>query len=454
MEGVRFSWKRARWVLIGALLVALLAGLGSLILAGQSVAAAQGEYAAAGRGLDVQLVAAGQAGYSDQDLQPLHDQLAQVRSAHQPVLIWAQPDFFSNQAARLRELQADLRQTEAQVDQYAKQDLDQQLGTAKAGVDHARTAEVADAQAAGLAGRYDDLVKRDSAATTIADIRRVDTDAKTLVTDVTAANSQQDAENTAIQTVADILTQQGASLATLQNLGNTSLAGGRNDATVAAYEAKPGRFPVVSQLMDAYNRMEHYAPRIGSADPRQAAFGTAAVQRYAGVVHTLLMQNLGPKHIIVSFEAQHVWVYEAQKVVLESAVTTGIRGSTAYGTDFGPMKVLHNDHPFKMHSPWPKGSVYWYPDTVVQWTVFFTNSGESFHDASWEADYQLGPGSQYDASTRSHGCIHIPYSYAQWLYGWADVGTPVDVVPGDGQPLATQLTEMTTDDQGIPLNPA
>jgi len=448
------SWHSARWVLIGALLVALLAGAGSVILAGQSVTAAQAEYAAAGRSLDVQLAAAAQAGYGEQDLQPVQDQLTLVRAAHLPLLVWAQPGFYSNQASRLRGLQADLHQTQAQVDQNAKQDLDQQLATAKTGIDRARTIDVADAQTTGLAGRYDDLVKRQFAATTIADVRKADTDAKTLVTDVIAAGSQQTAENTAIQTVADTLTQQGASLATMQSLGNTSLAAGRNDATVAAYEAKPGRFAALTQLMDAYNRMEHYAARIGSADPQQAAFGTAAVQRYAGLVHSQLMQNLGPKHVIVSFEAQHVWVYDAQKVVLESAVTTGIRGSTAYGTDFGPMKVLHNDHPFKMHSPWPKGSVYWYPDTVVQWTVFFTNSGESFHDASWESDYQLGPGSQYNASTRSHGCIHIPYSDAQWLYGWADVGTPVDVVPGDGQPLAAQLAEMTTDDQGVPLNPA
>jgi lipoprotein-anchoring transpeptidase ErfK/SrfK len=431
-----------------------LAGAGSVILAGQSVTAAQAEYAAAGRSLDVQLAAAAQAGYGEQDLQPVQDQLTLVRAAHLPLLVWAQPGFYSNQASRLRGLQADLHQTQAQVDQNAKQDLDQQLATAKTGIDRARTIDVADAQTTGLAGRYDDLVKRQFAATTIADVRKADTDAKTLVTDVIAAGSQQTAENTAIQTVADTLTQQGASLATMQSLGNTSLAAGRNDATVAAYEAKPGRFAALTQLMDAYNRMEHYAARIGSADPQQAAFGTAAVQRYAGLVHSQLMQNLGPKHVIVSFEAQHVWVYDAQKVVLESAVTTGIRGSTAYGTDFGPMKVLHNDHPFKMHSPWPKGSVYWYPDTVVQWTVFFTNSGESFHDASWESDYQLGPGSQYNASTRSHGCIHIPYSDAQWLYGWADVGTPVDVVPGDGQPLAAQLAEMTTDDQGVPLNPA
>jgi hypothetical protein len=236
--------------------------------------------------------------------------------------------------------------------------------------------------------------------------------------------------------------------------GNDALTNGRNDATVAAYEAKPGRFQPITELMDSYNRMEHYVARLGNADPKQVAFGAAAIQRYAGQVHDLLMQNLGPKHVVVSFEGQHVLAYEGSKVVMDTLATTGIRGAGPYGTDFGPMKVLYTEHPHTMHSPWPKGSPYWYPDTVVQWTVFFTYSGESFHDASWESDYQLGPGSQYDLSTRSHGCVHIPYNLAQWMYGWATVGVPVDVVPGDGQTVAAQLAEMTTDDQGNPLNPA
>jgi hypothetical protein len=39
------------------------------------------------------------------------------------------------------------------------------------------------------------------------------------------------------------------------------------------------------------------------------------------------------------------------------------------------------------------------------------------------------------------------------MYGWADLGTPVDIYPGDGTPVAQQLAQMTTDDQGNPLNP-
>jgi lipoprotein-anchoring transpeptidase ErfK/SrfK len=29
----------------------------------------------------------------------------------------------------------------------------------------------------------------------------------------------------------------------------------------------------------------------------------------------------------------------------------------------------------------------------------------------------------------SHGCVNLPLDVAEWLYGWAPVGTPVFVVP-------------------------
>jgi lipoprotein-anchoring transpeptidase ErfK/SrfK len=123
---------------------------------------------------------------------------------------------------------------------------------------------------------------------------------------------------------------------------------------------------------------------------------------------------------------------------------------TDFGTDFGPMKVTMKSHPWTMHSPWPKGSPFWYPDTPVQWATFFTNTGESIHDASWQPDSTLGPGSQFDPSTRSHGCIHIPFDKAQWMFDWADVGVPVVVYPADGTPVANQLALATTNAQGTP----
>jgi hypothetical protein len=446
---------RARWLLATVLAISLCAGTASVVLVDQQLGAAQRDYKQALAAVQGDLSAAARAGYADDDLAPARQRLQALRQAQLPVLVWAQATYLEDQAGRLRDLRSALHQGEARADQAARQDLDRQLASAGAGLDRDRSLQVPDKTTNGLASRLDALGKRAAGAKTIGEVRRADTDAKALVDDVNRAGAEQEAENAAIQQAADaLLAQQKGSGDALRKLGGAALAGGRNDATVAAYEAKPGRFPAIDQVMAAYDRLESYAPKLGSADPKDVAFAAAALQRYAGQIHSLLLQNLGPKHIVVSFQDQHVWVYQGQDVVMESAVTTGIRGAGPYGTDFGPMKVIFTSHPWKMHSPWPKGSPYWYPDTEVQWTVFFTTSGESFHDANWEPDSELGPGSQYDLSTRSHGCIHLPLGDAQWLYGWADLNTPVDVYPGNGQPVAEQLSEITTDDQGNPLNPA
>lgn len=449
------SWSRLRYFVLGAVVLALVAELVSAVVIEQQTAGYQSRVAAAQTQVDSDLAAAAKAGYTANDLKPSREQVAQIRSRGEPLAPWQRPSFYAAQAADLSAADRELKQSEATIDANAKTDLDQQVTAAKAGIDQARSLDVPDQTVSALAARLDGLTKAQAGAKGIVDMRKAAGDARQLVADVTAADQQQQAENTAIQSAAQALVQaQGGSIDAIRKLGTDALTNGRNDASVAAYESKPGRFAPFDQVMSAYNRIEHYAPRLGASDVNQAATAAAALQRYAGQIHDLVTRNMGPKHIVVSFSGQHVWAYEGAKVVMDTLATTGIRGVTDYGTDFGPMKVLYTEHPHTMHSPYPKTSPYWYPDTVVQWTVFFTTSGESFHDASWEPDWQLGPGSQYDASTRSHGCVHIPYSLAQWLYGWADVGTPVDIVPMDGQPVATQLSLMTTDNQGNPLSPA
>ncbi len=452
---VVMSWSRIRYVLLVVLIAGLVGEAVSAVLIQQAANGAQARAAAAHRQVDADLASAAKVGYTDSDLQPSRQAVTAIVARPEPLLPWERPAFYENQATALTLADADLKRSESAIDATAKADLDQQVQTAKTGIDQDKASDVPDQTVAALAARLDTVAKAQAAAASIVDLRKADGDARKLVGDITAAGQQQKAENDAILAAAQALIQaQGGNADAIKKAGNDALTNGRNDASLAAFEAKPGRFQPISQLMDAYNRMEHYAPRLGSSDVNQLATGAAAIQRYASQIHDLVMQNLGPKHIVVSFQGQHVWAYEGAKTVMDTAATTGIRGVTDYGTDFGPMKVLYTEHPHTMHSPYPKGSPYWYPDTVVQWTVFFTYSGESFHDASWEADSQLGPGSQYEASTRSHGCVHIPYSLAQWLYGWADVGTPVDVVPMDGQPVAAQLAQITTDDQGNPTNPA
>jgi hypothetical protein len=440
-------------ILVAVDTVALVA-LASLLGYGYHQASqASDRYAQIRARLDADINAAKRDGLPATALVPITSELSSL-DANRPSL-WpnARTDLYVNDARTAARLEADLATARQAALQSSSTEATSQLAAAQAAIDHDQQVEVSDGSLATYRDRFAAISKATTTARKIKDWQNLTALATALRDNVTAAGVLQEQANAAIQQAAGgVLQQYAGNLGTIQQAGNSALANGRNDATVAAYEAKPGRFPNITALMDVYNQTEHYAARLASPDVNQAAYGTAAIQKYSGQVHQMLMQGLGPKHIIVSFQAQRAFAYENDKVVMDSLVTTGVRGVTAIGTDFGPMKVLFRSHPYTMRSPWPRTSSFWYPNTVVQWTTFFTAS-ESFHDASWEPDSLLGPGSQFNASTRSHGCIHLPYNLAQWLYGWAAEGTPVDVVPGNGQPVAEQLSEMTTDSKGNPLNP-
>src|SRR4030088_3489019 len=171
-----------------------------------------------------------------------------------------------------------------------------------------------------------------------------------------------------------------------------------------------------------YSKLESYGQRQGSGDPNQSAQGSAGAQILAGQIHNALLAGLPAKAIVISYARQHLWASEGSKVVQDTLVTTG---RPQLPTDLGPMKVLSKSSPWKMHSPWPKGSPWWYPDTVVRKVLWFTSTGEGLHDANWQPDSTYAPGSQNNQYLPSHGCIHLPGTTVDWLYGWAPVGTPV-----------------------------
>jgi lipoprotein-anchoring transpeptidase ErfK/SrfK len=417
-------------------------------------AQAYGGYQSERTQFDVAIAQAEAQGYTRADLQPVLDRLAQIEAQPEPVWVGSRGIFYRDRTGAIAALATELKDREVAVSTQARGDSEQGLSAARAAIANDASLEVDQVLLDPLQARYDALSKRLSAASRITDVRGVAADAGKLTADAVQLGATQQVENDAIKAAATALEAKDANnLDAVRKEGQDALFNGRNEASIAAYEVKPGRFPNYAAMTTVYNRLEHYAPKLDGSNLDDVATGAAAALRYGGQIHTLLADALGPKHLIVSFQAQHVWAYESGKLVMDTPVTTGIRGASAYGTDFGPMKVLYRSHPFKFHSPWPPGSQYWYPDATVQWTAFFTTSGEAFHDASWQPDSTLGPGSQYQSWTRSHGCIHLTYNEAQWVYQWADLGTPVDVYPGDGTPVAQQLAQMTTDDQGNPLNP-
>ncbi|MFY9614019.1 MAG: L,D-transpeptidase [Candidatus Dormiibacterota bacterium] len=441
-----------------ALVILLILAVGSAVVLGGGYYQASGvssDYQAARARLTSDIGAAQADGMTAAEITSFTSQLTQVDSRRPSLPSGMRLSLDRSDIDALNQLDAQLKTSQATILLAATEEATTNLASANSALSKDKDLGVPDTELAPLTQQLNDLNGAKGSAKSIKDWRDIGAKAATVQDSLAKTGATQQQENTAIQAAASsLITANGSDAGKIAALGNAALTQGRNDASVAAYEAKPGRFPKIDEVMSNYNRIEYYAPKLGGGDVNQVATATAAIQRYGGNVHNLLMANLGPKHVIVSWTDQHVWAYENGNLVMENAVTTGVRGVTAYGTDFGPMKILFRSHPWKMHSPWPRGSQFWYPDTVVQWTAFFTNSGESFHDASWQSDSTLGPGSQNVAAYRSHGCIHIPYAKAQWMFNWAVEGTPVDVYPGNGQPVAEQLSEMTTDDQGTPLNPA
>jgi len=221
----------------------------------------------------------------------------------------------------------------------------------------------------------------------------------------------------------------------------TTLAAGRNDATVAAFL----KLRWSARLSAA---LERYGALLAFQDAQHLALAAAGVEHYAGQLRNGLLHD-GPSRLItVSVQGQRLTAYEGGRVVVDTPVTTG---RPALATDIGAMRVLRKDAPWTMQSPWPKGSPEWYPDTVVQMVVWFTSNGEGLHDASWQPTATLGPGSQFGPFA-SHGCIHLPLAAIRTLFDWAPIGTPVVVYPGDGSPVASQSRQQSVDAMGNPVS--
>jgi lipoprotein-anchoring transpeptidase ErfK/SrfK len=145
------------------------------------------------------------------------------------------------------------------------------------------------------------------------------------------------------------------------------------------------------------------------------------------VLQTAMTQSLPSKAITISLKEQVLRAYEHGKQVFWSYVTTGRPGLE---TDPGNFKVYSKNSPWTMHSPWPKGSPYWYPDSKVQMVMWF-NGGDGIHDAYWRAYY--GPGTEYPhydpygEDNGTHGCVNVPFHNMTWLWNWTPMSTPVIV---------------------------
>jgi lipoprotein-anchoring transpeptidase ErfK/SrfK len=119
------------------------------------------------------------------------------------------------------------------------------------------------------------------------------------------------------------------------------------------------------------------------------------------------------KAIVVSISHQMLWAYKGDQVVMSSYVSTGRAG---FDTPLGSFAVL-SKLPSQTMEGVIGGEYYNVPD--VPWVLYFTNRGHALHGTYWHDNF---------GTPMSHGCVNLPLDVAAWLYNWAPVGTPVQIV--------------------------
>lgn len=435
------SRRKRRLLVLASLgvLVALAAGAAELQVA---LAQSQSGFATAKARLDTDLLAARNRGYTDAQLQPVVAKETKLTEITDPIWVSDRPGYYEDRATQLDQLRLELGHLESALLAQQRSTTDQTLSSA---ADQLAQATGLGADPADLAQLHAQLAAAEDAAAIAkqpTDFTSVLAEAAAVLDKARQLASAQEADLQAIQAEAATLQAKEASdPAKLGKDAKTAIAGGRNDASVAAYL----KLTAVSR---PYHQLEHYNALLqaAGADPAKLALAAAGAQHYQQAVHQALLSSLPHKVVVISYQAQELWAYEDGKLVQDTLVTTG---RPQLPTDIGAMKVLAKNSPWTMHSPWPRSSPWWYPDTTVQMAIWFTSTGESMHDAYWEYSSQFGPGGQYGGAA-SHGCVHVPFNSEKFLFSWTTIGMPVIVYPGDGTTVANQVSQITVDANGNP----
>ncbi|MGA8494933.1 MAG: L,D-transpeptidase family protein, partial [Xanthobacteraceae bacterium] len=146
-----------------------------------------------------------------------------------------------------------------------------------------------------------------------------------------------------------------------------------------------------------------------AAPPADAAAKQASP---AHPVETTAPRDAGdPIMAIVSIKSQQVTIYDADGWIFRAPVSTGIKGRE---TPAGVFSVVEKDKDHHSNL---------YDDAWMPNMERITWSGIALHG---------GPLPGYAAS---HGCIRMPYSFAETLFGKTQIGMRVIIAPNDAEPV-------------------
>lgn len=163
----------------------------------------------------------------------------------------------------------------------------------------------------------------------------------------------------------------------------------------------------------------------GSTEAREPIYTHRAMMKASDNIN-----DIGNSYVEADLTNQHLYLYKDGEVVLETDFVSG-RISNGNGTPAGIFGIT-----YKTTNAVLRGENYATP--VNYWMPFYGNYG--MHDATWRAVF----GGDIYLNNGSHGCINLPKSMAEQIYGYVSTGFPVicyyyetPVVPqGEEQPDA------------------
>ena len=123
----------------------------------------------------------------------------------------------------------------------------------------------------------------------------------------------------------------------------------------------------------------------------------------------------GAKKIVVNLTAQEVTAYEG---TAPFHTCECVSGDSSHPTPKGKFRIIRKHHPYTSRA-------YKVP---MDYALFFTNTGVALHQYHGPAPWLLlRAGRAITNAVGSCGCVRLQEADAKKLYGWATIGTTVEV---------------------------
>lgn len=164
---------------------------------------------------------------------------------------------------------------------------------------------------------------------------------------------------------------------------------------------------------DEVRDISAYSPFTVSSSLRAAS--SNSIIAIAQTTQTLY-DDASAQSILVDISDQQLTAYEYGIPVKQFLVSTGIYGfDTPLGATDVKEKLLWHDYAWYYGPNNPRN--YNIPNVKYNLRIY---KHIYIHYAYWHNAF---------GTRRSHGCVNVNYENSEWIYNWANIGTPVNIIP-------------------------